>query len=268
MQVAPERFTANTVTAADISFENYLSGTKELNFRLYNASRVFLPYCTQDLSIGAQAWNDARSFPRSNGFSIVIEIIRFLMTVLPQPDQVLFSGASSGGLGIVPHVYSLMRTSLFTSGAGYFNGTNVRLLLDSSMFFNHRGIMTNYLQTHDLGSFYHMPLISSSFKAVSNLTTAPAWQEEYFSAFAELCNEQDEELGVPSCMGNCALRKVLDWDVPTLVMMSRYDPTVPLFGLQQQLAPFDRFSSLLNLPPPATTKESQPKGVDAVCFSD
>ena len=205
-----ERFTVSPLAAEDIVYHDYMSSDATLNPSLHSANRALLPYCSQDILAGAQPWNDTRTFPRTTGFFNIVQSLQQLFDAFPAPTRVLFSGTSSGGMGMVAHLEALLATSVVQPG-GLLANAEILLLLDSSVFFNHRGTMATMYEADPLADFFHVPIVGTNYTmavTVNERSAVKPWQEEYFAAFALLCQEVDPELQVPCCLTGCPLQKV------------------------------------------------------------
>jgi hypothetical protein len=225
--------------AEDIVWSEYMSDDATLNPGLQDTNRALLSYCSQDVMLGAMLANDTRAFPRSNGATIFIDSIAFLLTVFPAPDRIVFAAVSSGGLGMVANLNALLATDLVVSGP--LATASMLLVLDSSMFFNHRSVMQTYLSENDVVDFWRVPSADHSPPV-----SAAAWQAQHYSHLGNLCATLDNRTKLPCCLTPCALERLLDTHtIPTLVMMSAYDPVTLFFGLDVEALPFSQFSLAL-----------------------
>ncbi|EGD74026.1 hypothetical protein PTSG_05723 [Salpingoeca rosetta] len=160
-----------------------------LNPAFHDANKVYLPYCSQDLFLGARA-DDIPVEPSSGGdgdtatqSSRKLAALRFrgalnIMAALEWLDsahantpatRVLLSGTSAGGTAAVAHAYALLSTlaqqpshgtnsSHSNSTMVWLRGAQLQLLVDSSWFVNQDGILEEALLTNqDLLSFYASP---------------------------------------------------------------------------------------------------------------
>lgn len=194
------------ISKSPLVFANHLSLDITINPDFASATNIVLPYCTQDLWLGAyNSSNENRSFGFTAGFYNVLKVFEYLAAEYASgPSELLLSGSSAGGIGMTAHAYALLESN-YT--AGWLNHSKIKLFLDSSLFLNFYDSLVYGLVAGDAIG-YLQPADNTTVQGLEN-NTADGWQVEYARAMAELCRlESQGTPGARCCADVCALEQV------------------------------------------------------------
>lgn len=81
---------------------------------LFGFSQATIPYCTGDVYLGDNVINYGTNLEkkviRHQGYANVLHSLKVIQEIFPHPKKVVLLGRSAGGLGVLGHIKSLVKT--------------------------------------------------------------------------------------------------------------------------------------------------------------
>jgi len=139
-------YSPNLITSNNFDEKKSLIGIFS-SLKQYNI--IYVPYCSSDL------WSGSSNTSHSHGYDIFQAIFQDLKSDkhFPQAQQIIFTGFSAGGLGLLLNLPNLLRT--------FSSNIDLRVIIDSGWFIDYSGSINGISKINE-GMIYWNTQIPSS----------------------------------------------------------------------------------------------------------